>query len=116
MRWQVGDGRSIRIWQDQWLNTRSTYKVVTPERPGNQTKMVWELLREDGVEWDIGLVRELFLPQDAEAILSIPISESFARDRMIWAEEKKGHFSVRSAYRLARFSGEEGGASSCSDP
>ena len=78
--------------------------------------MLFRSLREDGLEWDIGLVRDLFLPQDAEAILSIPISESFARDRMVWAEEKKGHFSVRSAYWLARNSGAEGGVSSCSDP
>ena len=21
LRWQVGDGRSIRVWQDQWLTT-----------------------------------------------------------------------------------------------
>ena len=116
LRWQVGDGRSIRIWQDQWLNTRSTYKVITPERPGNQIKIVRDLLREDGLEWDIGLVRDLFLPQDAEAILNIPISESFTKDRMVWAEEKKGHFLVRSAYWLARNSGAEGGDTSCSDP
>ena len=64
--------------------------------------MVRELLREDGLEWDIELVRGLFLPQDAEAILSIPVSESTAKDRMVWAEDKKGHFSIRSAYRLAR--------------
>ena len=89
LRWQVGDGRSIRIWQDQWLNTRSTYKVITPERPGNQIKMVRDLLREDGFEWDTGLVRDLFLLQDAEAILSIPISESFARDRMVGLKRRK---------------------------
>ena len=83
LRWQVGDSHSIRVWQDQWLTTRSTYRVVTPERPGNQIKMVRELLREDRLEWDIELVRGLFLPQDAEAILSILVSESATKDRMV---------------------------------
>ena len=55
LRWQVGDGRSIRIWQDQRLSTRNTYRVVTPERAGNQIKMVWELLRgKFGVEHRAG--------------------------------------------------------------
>ena len=51
--------------------------------------MVRDLLREDGLEWDTGLVRDLFLPQDAEAILSIPISESFTRDRMVGLKRRK---------------------------
>ena len=80
LRWKVGNGHSIRVWQDQWLTTRSTYRVGTLERPGNQIKMVRELLREEGLEWDIELVRGLFLPQDVETILSIPISESVAKD------------------------------------
>ena len=50
LRWQVGDGWSIRVWQDQWLTTRSTYRFVTPERPRNQIKMVRELLREESLE------------------------------------------------------------------
>ena len=116
LRWQVGDGQSIRIWQDQWLSTRNTYRVVTPERAGNQIKMVWELLREENLEWNTKLVREIFLPQDAEAILSIPISESRARDRMVWAEDKRGNFMVRSAYRLARDIVVEGSNIGCSNP
>ena len=48
--------------------------MVSPERSGNQIKMVCELLEEGSKEWDIELVRRLFLPQDVEAILSTPIS------------------------------------------
>ena len=29
VHWQVGNGRSIRIWQDRWLPTPSTYKVIS---------------------------------------------------------------------------------------
>ena len=116
LRWQVGDGRHIRVWQDQWLPTRSTYKVVSPERPGNQVRMVSELLREGSMEWDIELVKRLFLPQDVEAILSTPLSVSAAADRMVWVEDKKGRFSVKSAYRLARETEAEDGKASCSDP
>ena len=77
--------------------------------------MVRDLLGEEGMEWDIELVRGLFLPQDAEAILSIPISESIAKDRMVWAKDKKCIFTVRSAYRLAWEIEVEGGNTGCSD-
>ena len=50
LRWQVGDGRRIRVWQDQWLTTRSTYKVVSPKRPGNEIRMVSELMNEGSKE------------------------------------------------------------------
>ena len=78
--------------------------------------MVRDLLREENLEWNTVLVKEMFLPQDAEAILSIPISETRARDRMVWAGDKKGNFTVRSAYRLACDIEAEGSNSSCSDP
>ncbi|XP_030939770.1 uncharacterized protein LOC115964643 [Quercus lobata] len=77
--------------------------------------MVRDLLGEEGMEWDIELVRGLFLPQDAETILSIPISESIAKDRMVWVEDKKGIFTVRSVYRLAREIEVDGGNTGCSD-
>lgn len=89
LRWQVGDGQGIQIWQDQWLTTRSTYQVVTLGRHGNQIKMVSDLLKDKGIGWNIELVKGLFLPQDAEAILGILISESTAKDRMVWVKDKK---------------------------
>ena len=78
--------------------------------------MVCDLLKDGGKEWDIELVRGLFLPQDVKAILSTPINESVAMDRMVWAKEKKGSFTVRSAYRLALEVEAEGGNAGCSDP
>ena len=59
-------------------------------------------LMKGGREWDIELVRSLFLPQDADAILSILLSNLVTKDRLVWAEDKKGRFTVRSAYKLAR--------------
>ena len=57
--------------------------MVSPEQPGNQIRMVSDLLREGCMEWDIELVKRLFLPQDVEAILSTPLSVSAAADRMV---------------------------------
>ena len=35
-----------------------------------------------------------------DAILSIPMSDSVAKERLVWAENKKGRFTVSSAYKL----------------
>ena len=37
-----------------------------------------------------------------DAILSIPMSDLVAKDRLVWAEDKKGRFTVSSTYKLAR--------------
>ena len=42
-----------------------------------------------------------FLPEDRDAILSIPLSSTSTQDRVIWAENKSGKFTVKSAYVLA---------------
>lgn len=101
MRWQVGDGKRINVWKDKWIPSPRTYKVVTPERPPSQIQWVCNLVDEDSKEWKGDLVKHCFLSQDTEAILSIPLSANGVGDRVIWAENKNGRFSVKSAYRLA---------------
>ncbi|XP_050280425.1 uncharacterized protein LOC126721436 [Quercus robur] len=52
--------------------------------------------------WRLQTSSSLLFYRDVEAILSIPLSAHGARDRMIWAENKNGKFTVRSAYKLAQ--------------
>ena len=98
----MGDGEQVQIWKDKWLHNPSTYRVVTPENLGLQVTRVCELIYGDQMEWKEHLVCQVFLPQDVDAILSIPLSTHGARDRLIWAESKNGKFMVKSAYRLAQ--------------
>ncbi|KAK4413420.1 hypothetical protein Salat_2754600 [Sesamum alatum] len=61
---------------------------------------VADLIEEDDIHWKEELMQELFLPVDAEAILSIPIGWGYV-DRLVWHCMKNDRFSVRSAYHLA---------------
>ena len=92
----------IKIWRDKWIPSPSTYKVITLEITLEQIQWVNDLIDEDSKEWKRALVCQSFLPQDIDAILSIPLSVTEVRDRVIWAENKNGRFMVRSAYRLAQ--------------
>ena len=48
---------------------------------------------------DIKTLR-LFLPYDAKAIKSIPLSERRPNDELIWPGEKLGSYTIRSDYHF----------------
>ena len=77
---------------------------------------VCDLIDGDRMEWKEHLIHQVFLPQDVDAILSIPLNTHGARDCLIWAESKNGKFTVRSAYRLAQEISTEGNSPESSDP
>ena len=54
------------------------------------------------MEWKADLIRQTFMPQDVDVILSIPFSANRAQDRLIWAGTKNDKFLVRSAYKMAQ--------------
>ena len=101
MRWQVGSGNKIRLWRDKWVPRLSTYKVFTPEKQISKDALVCELINKVSNEWDIGLLCQWFLLEDRDAILGIPVSTTSTSDRLVWAENKCGKFTVKSAYTLA---------------
>lgn len=68
------------------------------------------------MEWKAEMIRSCFNEEDADSILSIPLSLHWPKDRMIWAETPSGKFTVKSAYRLAYKENRDGGAADCLDP
>jgi ribonuclease HI len=112
--WRVGDGSSIHIWHDRWIPKPSTYTIQSPIRCLDNEATVKELIDADTLWWNIPLVQELFLKEEAELICSIPICPGRQRDRLVWVGTKNGVYSVKSAYHLARECS-EAARGSCSD-
>ena len=100
-RWRVGNENLIHIWEDKWLPTPTTYKVISPPRFFDGFPMVSNLIDKDTRRWKADLVRTLFLPFEATTILNIPLSYSLPEDKIIWVGNKKGEFTVKSAYYIA---------------
>jgi len=44
----------------------------------------------------------LFEKEDAEAICRIPLSRRYMSDSLVWLHNKKGLFTVKSTYKVAR--------------
>ena len=108
-------GNEIRVWGDKWIPRPSTYKVTTLERPSSKDALVCELINRDTKEWDRVKIEQWFLPEDRDEILSIPLSTTSNRDRVIWAENRSGKFSVKSAYILVLEEQKQSAMADCSN-
>ncbi|XP_065639127.1 uncharacterized protein LOC136071577 [Quercus suber] len=100
-RWRVRNGRRIHIWDDKWLPTPLTVKVITAPRITEDYPMVSSLIDPDTRWWKVNSVRALFLPFEANTIFKIPLSFNLPEDKIIWIGNKNGEFSVKSAYFIA---------------
>nr|XP_023915006.1 uncharacterized protein LOC112026546 [Quercus suber] len=117
-RWRVGNGRRIQIWDDKWLPTPTTHKVISPQSDFGDFPMVSSLIDHDSKWWKVDVVRSIFLPFEADSILKIPLSYNLPEDCLVWVGNKKGSFTVKSAYYIASSildSNEDGESSSSNE-
>ena len=97
----MGNGTRIRVWRDKWILRPSTYKVLTTERPNSENALVCELINRVTGEWNMDKLNSWFQPEDRLEIMYIPLSTIDTNDRLIWAENISGKFTIKSAYVLA---------------
>ena len=101
LRWSIGNGRKVRIWTNRWIPIPNSFMVVSPRPQNFEDELVEILLDREFRRWNTSVVKNSFLPHEAEAILSIPISQSLSDDALVWAWTKKGNFTVKSVYHVA---------------
>ena len=63
-------------------------------------RKVSELINHATSSWNEQLVWSTFISIDAEAILQIPLCTRQIEDFWAWSEDRRGIFSVRTAYRM----------------
>ena len=69
-RWRIGNGSLIHIWEDKWLPTPTTFRVISPPRLFDDFPMVFSLIDEDARRWKVDTLKTLFLPFKVETILN----------------------------------------------
>ena len=100
-KWVVGNGRSIKIWGEKWIPSSDSGRIVTPRTSMDSEAKVASLIVQERAEWDVALIRRSFLPYEAKAILSIPISPMNPSDSQVWAKSPNDIFTVKSAHKVA---------------
>ncbi|XP_058774294.1 uncharacterized protein LOC131648560 [Vicia villosa] len=101
-RWCIGDGSQINIMQEPWFRGSSDGKLGGPQKQEVYHLSVNNLMQVNVKQWDVDIIRDLFDASDMEKILSVPLTEEVAEDKMIWKDEKDGVYSVRTGYNLWR--------------
>lgn len=59
MRWRVGKGVKIRIWEDNWLPTQSTFQVQSPVKILDHNAIVSELINHLDKSWDEEIIHKV---------------------------------------------------------
>ena len=100
MGWVVGNGSSIRIWDDAWLSLTSKLRPTGPSTEASINITVADLFQDNSRDWDDGKIRSL-LPQWEVVIKSIKPSRSGAADKQIWLSTPNGEYTTKSGYHTA---------------
>lgn len=98
--WKVGSGTNINIWNDNWIpNTHYHTLIPHVDCP---YQVVAGLINHSTHYWDVCILQSLFSQEVVESILCIPLSPRCSQDRATWKLERKGVFSTKTAYWVAR--------------
>uniref|UniRef100_A0A803LSC1 Reverse transcriptase zinc-binding domain-containing protein n=1 Tax=Chenopodium quinoa TaxID=63459 RepID=A0A803LSC1_CHEQI len=106
MVWKVGDGRDIKVWEDNWL-VKEEGPIILHQCPNSNANMkVAELLDEESGEWNANMVRTMLGAENVARVLAVPLSANPTKDTIYWRLTNNGEFIVRSCYWLARLGNE----------
>ena len=95
----MGDGKSIRIFQDAWLPTESG-KISSHQSDLDLNATVSTLINLAPGWWNTYLIDRHFYPPNAKLIKSLPLCSISQLDMLIWLKEKTRIYSVKSGYKL----------------
>jgi hypothetical protein len=90
--WRTGDGKSVRIWRDNWILRSYELKPIGL-KGRSRLIQVASLIDKHGL-WREDLVQRTFPPIDANIILQIKLSPRMHVNFLAWNHERNGCFPV----------------------
>ena len=100
IKWIVGDGSKIRVWEDNWIHTQPAKAASGPGKEAFPYLKARDLMIEGTKSWNEHLINSAISPEDAQYILNIRLSSAMNQDTPIWNFTKTGEYTVRSGYHL----------------
>lgn len=116
LRWKVGNGKSITVRQDAWLDGPGSSRVVSPCLSLSLDVTLDIFIDPVSKTWRDCLVRGTFLPFKANKILGIPINLDDGMHELFWVHCKDGVLYLNDVYYLALNSTEVAYCSKGPDP
>ena len=100
LQWRVGNGASIRIYQDDWLPNPHSRKVISPPDFLGSDAKVSVLIDHNKSSWIDEVVDNIFLPHETSLIKAIPLCSGDCEDNLFWCRNSNGVYSVKSSYMM----------------
>ena len=94
--WRVGDGRTIGVFTHRWLSHTPIPLIAV-----SHELQVCDLIDEDTRQRDRRKLQAIFIDRTQQEILNIPLTNLHSKDTLIWKENRKQKFSVKTEYRVA---------------
>ena len=91
----------MAIWTDRWHPKPTNFQIISTPCLLPSDLKVSNLMHLKIGEWNTSLLKQIFLPDNVNTILSIPLGSFKLRDCLIWAYTPWGIFTVNRAYKLA---------------
>ncbi|XP_038979976.1 uncharacterized protein LOC120110111 [Phoenix dactylifera] len=100
-RWLIGDGRSIDVLADPWVDAvpLRLWPTTLCAEAGEGLR-VSDLLRPGGAEWDSDRLGQLFGEHLVERVWSIPLPGSEGPDVRVWSTTSRASIGVGDVTRL----------------
>ena len=95
--WVIGNGHSISIWRDLWLNLSKQESPMGPPTEQSAGLMVSALVDANSGQWNIDLIQRL-VPEYEEKILCLKPNVTGIPDKLIWLGTKSGDYTTKSGY------------------
>lgn len=102
MKWRVGNGLSIKVWEDSWMPGEGSHLVPTPMEDSDVNMRVSELIDFNEGCWNVEAVAATFNEVEGQAIKDIPLSRPWPDDKLYWWPTPDGIYIVRYGYWLSR--------------
>lgn len=99
--WIVGDGKSIKVWEDAWLSTSSPISIADPPLLTQENLKVSDFLHPEDNSWDVNMIRT-HLPLLEPTIRSLRPSCRKTEDVLAWLPNSSGIYSSKSGYNLIK--------------
>lgn len=96
----IGDGAKVDIYKYRWSRNKDNFMVERGYDHEAANVKVNTLFYPGTRNWDVPFIKGIFNEDDADAILSTPVSSRTLIDRVVWHEAKNGVYNTRDGYRF----------------
>lgn len=100
LKWRVGNGRDIRVWDDDWLPEGSSPLDSSSLAVVDHNLKVCNLIDDQCAEWNQEILINTFTPSEKKIILNTPLVRSLPKDVRYWWPNTTGVYTVKSGYWL----------------